>query len=64
MSSHPLVRGLIDLLKIPRRHTPLMQVRLSRWHCPRWLLVRRPLHQPGADMTGSQRSATAYAGTG
>jgi hypothetical protein len=33
MSSHPLVRGLIDLLKIPRRHTPLMQVRLSRWHC-------------------------------
>ena len=31
---------------------------------PRWLLVRRPLHQPGADMTGSQRSATAYAGTG
>lgn len=33
MSSHPLVRGLIDLLKIPRRHTPLMQVRRSRWHC-------------------------------
>ena len=38
MSSHPLVRGLIDFLKIPRRHTPLMQVR-----APRLLLPLLPL---------------------